>query len=147
MRAVQPGEAICREGSAPTEWYLLTEGGGRVSRTRPDGGQELIARIEPGSIFGVVGILDGLRRSATVAALRPSVCLVFPSSLLGDSSTAQTSGRLGLCLSELLCAALNQQLRAINQRLLGMAREAAGQPELPAPRGGFGGWLGVSEAP
>ena len=143
-RAVLPGEAICREGAAAVEWYLLVEGIARVSRTRPDAGQEFIARVLPGAIFGVVGVLNGGGRPATVAALQPSVCLVFPRSLLDGEDGERVAGRLGLCLSELLCAALNQQLRALNQRLLGMAREVTGQAP-SAPRGGFGGWIGPAE--
>lgn len=131
VREVFPGEAICREGSPANEWYLLIEGRARVSRTRPDGGQEIIAALEAGALFGVVGVLDNERRPATIAALQPGRCLVFSRGLL------EAEGRQSLCLAELLCMALNHQLRAVNQRLLGMARDADG-----AEGGGrdFGGW-------
>ncbi len=133
-RELFPGEAICREGGLPNEWYVLVEGKARVSRTRTDGGQEILSYLEPGAVFGVIGVLDGGRRSATVAALQPASCLVFPRALLEDDNT-----RLTLCLGELLCMALNHQLRAVNQRLLGMAREV-NQQEGPTNSRSYGGW-------
>jgi len=131
VREVFPGEAICREGTPANEWYLLIEGSARVTRTRPDGGQERIAALANGALFGVVGVLESGLRPSTVAALQPGRCLVFPRSLL------EGEGRLTLCLGELLCMALNHQLRAVNERLLGMARDADG-PEVS--RRTYGGW-------
>ncbi len=141
VRDLVPGEAICREASSATTWFLLIDGRARVSCTRPDGGQELIAWLEPEAIFGTVGVLDGLPRPATVAALQPSRCLVIPRTLL----EVPEMDRLGLCLRELLCRALNDQLRAVNQCLLIRARRTQGVTE---PAGGrtFGGWRVPEEA-
>jgi len=131
VRELFPGEAICREEAPANEWYLLVEGSARVTRTRPDGGQERIAILAAGALFGVVGVLEGALRPSTVASLQPGRCLVFPRSLL------EGEGRLTLCLGELICMALNHQLRAVNERLLGMARDADG-PEVS--RRVHGGW-------
>jgi len=132
MRELFAGEAICREAAPANEWYLLVEGRARVSRTRPDGGQEIIAKLDAGAICGVVGVLEHGRRPATVAALQPGRCAVFSRSLLAEE------GRLTLCLGELLCMALNHQLRAVNQRLMGMARDADGVEGGSSRE--FGGW-------
>ena len=131
VRGLSPGEAICREGAPVSEWYLLVEGRARASLTRSDGGQEYVSQLEPGAIFGVVGLLDGGRRELTVAALRPGSCLVFPRSLLEDA------GRMSLCLGELLCMALNDQLRAANHRLMCMARDPDAGPGIARPEGGW----------
>lgn len=132
----QPLEAICREGRPPSGWFLLLAGRVRISRTRPDGGQELIAWLEPGAMFGTAGMLDGLTRPTTAAAAEPSRCLRFPRALLEPENGAE---HLNLCLREILCRALNDQLRAANHRLLSQARRAQGDAPPTSDRI-FGGW-------
>lgn len=131
VRELSPGEAVCREGAPVNEWFLLAEGRARASLTRSDGGQEYVSQLEPGAVFGVVGLLDGGRRELTVAALQPGSCLVFPKALL------EADGRTTLCLGELLCMALNNQLRAANLRLMRMARDPDADYEGGRPEGGW----------
>lgn len=139
VRRLSPGEAITREGSVATRFYLLVEGGARVSRTRPDGGQEVLARLSPGALFGVLGVSDGLPRSTTVAATGPAICLVFPASLL-DGAPRSPEARLALALREVVALAANHQLRAANRRLYSQGRRMYGETTLEPDIAPEGGW-------
>ncbi len=123
-----PAEAICREGFAPTSWFVLLEGQARVSRTRPDGGQELLALLHPGALFGAVGLLCGHRRGATVAACESARVLEIPGELL-QAQADDLSPRLSLELREILALSLTSQLRTMNRRLVGLGRKLLGEVE------------------
>ncbi|MCB9796752.1 MAG: cyclic nucleotide-binding domain-containing protein [Alphaproteobacteria bacterium] len=141
FRELVPAEAITREGSVATRWYLLIEGEARVSRTRPTGAQEVLARLKAGALLGCVGLADGAPRPTTIAAVGPARCLEFPRALLrGEPRSPE--GRLALALWEILGLAMNLQLRAANQRLYVMGRRLQGHQTDPgAPELDFGGWV------
>lgn len=139
IRRLIPGEAITREGSVATRFYLLIEGGARVSRTRPDGGQEVLARLSPGALFGLLGVCDGLPRSTTVAATAPSSCIIFPASLL-NAAPRSPEARLALALREVVALAANHQLRAANRRLYSQGRRMFGEITLEPDIAPEGGW-------
>jgi CRP/FNR family cyclic AMP-dependent transcriptional regulator len=52
--------------------YLVDEGLLKASIAAPTGGERILAIFGPGSVVGELSILDGARRSASVAALRNS---------------------------------------------------------------------------
>lgn len=60
------GHEIVQEGGVPLGFHLITEGSAVVEI----GGRER-RRIGPGDSFGLVSLLDGRPRSATVRALTP----------------------------------------------------------------------------
>ena len=66
------GSVLTRQGGLGREFLLILEGGARVER---DG--KAIARLGPGDFFGEMSLIDGMPRSATVIAERPSVLLVI----------------------------------------------------------------------
>lgn len=76
MRFLEDGEVIIREGEAGSEIYKLvsTERGLRVTL----GGQELGIITQPEFIFGEMGGILGVGRSATVTSLGRSVVQVYP---------------------------------------------------------------------
>lgn len=139
VRRLIPGEAITREGSVATRFYLLIDGGARVSRTRPDGGQEVLARLSPGALFGVLGVCDGLPRATTVAATAPSTCLIFSASLL-NAAPRSPEARLALALREVVALAANHQLRAANRRLYSQGRRMYGEITMEPDIAPEGGW-------
>ena len=125
LRELAPGEAITREGSAGTRFYILLEGSARVSRARSDGGQERIGRLRPGAIFGAMSLVDGSPRAATIAATAPSLCLELPAELL-NGAPRTLDGRLALALRELLATSFSEQLRAANRQLYFLSRQLEG---------------------
>ncbi len=126
VREVGPAEAICREGFTATAWFLMLAGEARVTRTRPDGGQEVLAHLLPGALFGLVGMLCGERRAATVAATEDAKVLEMPAALLRSESD-DFSPRLALELREILALSMTSQLRTMNRRLYGLGRKLDGE--------------------
>ncbi len=115
-----PGHAVVREGWPPRTMFLLLSGRVRASRTRPDGGQEVIAYVSPVSLFGHVSAIGRKNYLATMTAVEPCECLLIPSALL----TPPTEGigrRLALRLLEATILGMNTALRTVNARLLTMA--------------------------
>jgi MFS family permease len=68
---VEPGEAVIREGDVGDAYYVLEHGRMQISRS---GGEQRVA-TDYGDGFGEIALLYGVRRTATVAAIEPSVLL------------------------------------------------------------------------
>jgi len=62
------GATIIREGEVADRFYVLTKGEVEVWKARSDGPPQLVARLGSGECCGEIGILQGLRRTATVRA-------------------------------------------------------------------------------
>ena len=63
----EPGEVIIRENDTGDSAYLIEDGVVEVSR-EADGGRVVLAELGRGEIFGEMGMIDDLPRSATVTA-------------------------------------------------------------------------------
>ena len=57
------GEYIFREGEAGNRLYLLFEGDVRISRVVPGSGEEALAVLKPGALFGEMSVFDRSERS------------------------------------------------------------------------------------
>ena len=56
-------EYIFREGESGNRLYLITEGEVRISRDVPGSGEEALAILKPGSVFGEMAVFDRSERS------------------------------------------------------------------------------------
>ena len=63
------GEIIIREGERSDCAYILESGMAEVSKSLPNGEQQFVGIMFPDDLFGELGLIDGLPRSATVKAL------------------------------------------------------------------------------
>jgi len=72
LRQFACNEMIIREGDTADAFYILESGTVRVSRMKA-GHEEFLADLGPGRYFGEIGLLQGVPRTATVAALSDSV--------------------------------------------------------------------------
>jgi len=72
-RTLVGGEVLFKQGDASDLVYIVEEGEIEVVRDLADGGEEVLAELGPGSYFGELGPLFGLRRSATARAGGPAV--------------------------------------------------------------------------
>ncbi len=63
------GEEIIQEGTLSDCAYIIESGRVEVSKRRPNGDKQIIAVLKENDIFGELGLIDGLPRSATVVAL------------------------------------------------------------------------------
>jgi CRP/FNR family cyclic AMP-dependent transcriptional regulator len=57
------GEYIFREGEHGNRLYLIVEGDVRISRDVPGSGEEALAILKPGALFGEMAVLDRSERS------------------------------------------------------------------------------------
>jgi CRP-like cAMP-binding protein len=57
------GEYIFREGEAGNRLYLIVDGEVRISRDVPGSGEEALAVLKPGSLFGEMSVFDRSERS------------------------------------------------------------------------------------
>ncbi len=57
------GEYIFHEGEAGNRLYLITEGEVRISRDVPGSGEEALAVLKPGALFGEMAVFDRSERS------------------------------------------------------------------------------------
>jgi len=66
------GEAIVKEGDAGLGFYVILEGEALVKRRN-----KTLAKLQRGSFFGEMALLDDQPRSADVVATEPTKCLVL----------------------------------------------------------------------
>lgn len=62
------GEHIFREGEAGNRLYLIVEGEVRISRDVPGSGEEALAILKPGALFGEMAVFDRSERSTDAIA-------------------------------------------------------------------------------
>ena len=70
------GEDIIEEGTLGDCAYIIEEGSVEVSKLSPHRDKQVLAILEKSEIFGEMGLIDGLPRSATVTALEDCVMSV-----------------------------------------------------------------------
>jgi putative ABC transport system ATP-binding protein len=66
------GEVLFRQGDAGELVYVVDDGVIELVRTRDDGTEDLLARVESPSYFGELAPMFGLQRSATARAASPA---------------------------------------------------------------------------
>lgn len=78
-RPVKAGQVLFNAGDPGDGFYAVLEGALRVV-LRGSEGEQLLAILSPGTIFGEMSLFDGEPRSATVVAGRPSRVAFFEKS-------------------------------------------------------------------
>ena len=73
----QPGEYIFREGEPGNRLYLIVEGEVRISRVVPGSGEEALAVLKPGALFGEMAVFDRSERSTDAIANAATRCLTI----------------------------------------------------------------------
>ncbi len=78
-RELVRGDVLFNEGDAPDALYLVTRGRIAIAMSSPiDRRESVVALMEPGDLFGDMGMLDDGPRSALARALEPSGVLQIP---------------------------------------------------------------------
>jgi len=67
------GEVLFRQGAVGDLVYEVDSGGIEIVQEQTDGGEHLLAVVEPGNYFGELAPMFGLRRAATARAAGPTV--------------------------------------------------------------------------
>jgi CRP/FNR family cyclic AMP-dependent transcriptional regulator len=79
VRNLVRGDVLFDEGAIPDELFVVLSGRIAIASRSIDGRESVFALMEPGDLFGEMGLLDGLPRSAEARALESSQVLAIPS--------------------------------------------------------------------
>jgi CRP/FNR family transcriptional regulator, cyclic AMP receptor protein len=71
------GEYIFREGEHGNRLYLIVEGDVRISRNIPGSGEEALAILKPGALFGEMAVFDRSERSTDAISNGGTKCLTI----------------------------------------------------------------------
>jgi len=79
------GKEIFQEGDPGGELFIIGDGSVEVHKLRSHGtGRIVIARFERGGVIGEMSLIDGMPRSATVVATRPTKMLMISEEALDE---------------------------------------------------------------
>jgi CRP-like cAMP-binding protein len=71
------GEYIFREGESGSRLYLIVEGEVRISRDVPGSGEEALAVLKPGTVFGEMAVFDRTERSTDAISSAETLCITI----------------------------------------------------------------------
>ena len=77
-RDLKRGDVLFTEGAVPEHLYVVEDGRIAMASRSDDGRESVFALMERGELFGEMGLLDGLGRSAEARALEPSQVMEIP---------------------------------------------------------------------
>jgi CRP-like cAMP-binding protein len=77
-RELRRGDVVFEEGAVPEHLYVVEDGRIAIASKSIDGRESVFALMERGELFGEMGLLDGLGRSAEARALEPSQITEIP---------------------------------------------------------------------
>ena len=152
-RELRRGDVVFEEGEMPECLYVVEDGRIAIASKSLDGRESVFALMERGELFGEMGLLDALPRSAEARALEPSqiteipygpVRAVFeenPSLLWGV--VALLSGRLRSMDSQLADSVFLDVTGRTAKRLLELAGESD-EFLLPITQEELAGMVGAS---
>jgi MFS family permease len=80
---VEPGEVIVRQGDPSDRFYVIDSGTLRVTQVA-HGDEAVLRELGPGDVFGEIGLLRGVPRTATVTAATPSVLYALDAQAFGE---------------------------------------------------------------
>lgn len=91
------GQVLAREGEVAREFFVIKEGTATVTT-----GGEVVNHLGPGDFFGEIGLLETLRRTATVVADTPMQLIVMfgPEFTLIDSEIEEIDRTIRKAIAE-----------------------------------------------
>ncbi len=111
------GGLIFAEGERGDTLYIVVEGKVRISRLVPGMGEEALAILGRGEVFGEMSLIDDHPRSADAKA-HTSGCTVFSVSRAVLEEVLSMDPDAAVQFLTLLCRLLCRRLRAMNDRLV-----------------------------
>jgi CRP-like cAMP-binding protein len=111
------GDIIFREGSPANKMYVILSGSVRISRSLGLEGEEKLALLEHGQIFGEMGLIDAAPRSARATAESDGTILL----VLSEHSIRELEGDLIYKFYRNFASLLARRLRAANDQTTRLA--------------------------
>ncbi len=113
-----PSETIFREGEPGNKLYVILEGEVRISKNIPGTGEEALAILGRGEIFGEMALVDGRPRSAdAVAHDAGAELLVIRDPVLAGLLDIEKISSLRLL--KVLCRNVAKRLRVLDEKIVG----------------------------
>lgn len=110
-RSVDRGHIVFREGDTGDRLFIVLDGKIKISRSAPDGRENLLAVLGPGEMFGELSLFDPGPRTATASAITDSALASLDHDDLRPLLLAQPT------VAVQLLAALAQRLRRTNEAM------------------------------
>ena len=105
------GELVIEEGSLSSDAYIIELGSVEVSKRLPGGKIQVITKLGKNGIFGEMGLIDQLPRSATVVALEDCrISVITPDTF---NSLAKRNPKALMPILKVLAKRLRNTLRII----------------------------------
>ncbi len=111
------GEIIFREGSPGNKMYVILAGEVSITRSLGLEGEEELARLGHGQIFGEMGLIDAAPRSARATVIANNTILL----VISDSSLRSLSSELIYKFYKNFSSLLARRLRAANEQTTRLA--------------------------
>ncbi len=111
IRGVPRGHVVFREGDTGDRLFVVLDGKVKISRTSPDGRENLLSVLGPGEMFGELSLFDPGARTATATTITDSRL----ASLDHDDLRPWLTGRPEVATH--LLRALAQRLRRTNEAM------------------------------
>ncbi len=153
IRTLRRGDLLFEEGDDCSELFVVSSGLIAISKKSADGRESVVALMERGELFGEMGMLDGLGRSAEARALEPSEVIAIPYAPIRElfeqqpallwGTTAMLVGRLRAMDEALADSVFLDVTGRTAKRLLEMAGEAD-EFYLPVTQEELAGMVGAS---
>jgi CRP-like cAMP-binding protein len=112
-----PNAIIFAEGESGDTLHIVVDGSVRISRMVPGMGEECLAILGRGEVFGEMALIDGQPRSADARAHRQG-CTVFSISRSLLEEVLSMDPDAAVQFLGLLCRLLCRRIRAMNERLV-----------------------------
>jgi CRP/FNR family transcriptional regulator, cyclic AMP receptor protein len=109
------GEPVFREGEIGDRLFLIVDGEVRITRQIPGSGEEALAVLKPGSLFGEMAVLDHGPRSTDAIANRDVTCLTIYRS--DFELLLQRNRDIAVAVLWAVVRLLSKRLRATNDSL------------------------------
>jgi len=104
-------QTIIRQGAPADAIYVVVHGHVKISVQSRDGSAASLTVLGPGDLFGELGVLGAVTRSAELLALEDATLVRIPGAVF--LKALSTSAALGLALSKLL----GQRLRSLGEHV------------------------------
>ena len=111
------GEIVFREGSPGNKMYVILAGAVRISRSLGTSGEEELAVLGQGQLFGEMGLIDSAPRSARATSLREGTILLE----ITENSMRELSGPVIYKFYRNFASLLARRLRAANDQTTRLA--------------------------
>ena len=105
------GEEIIKEGMLSDCAYIIESGRVEVSKKKPNGEKQSIGILKENDIFGEMGLIDGLPRSASVVSLEDSSISIITQETF--NSLAQHNAQALMPILKVLAKRLRATLKLV----------------------------------